>query len=179
MLVSGVAAIFFLPERRLDMILPALLTAMVFGVPAANEPAPAPGTIGHYATLTCWVDKPPPFASVDFICGPSEKVGDVACTWWQLDLRKSDDAKDRAARSNPCSDLPESVRRFERAGPLRAVSREDSSRGRDSRISQYPHRPALLPGWGGFEANFVPASGPGDPATGGPARYRRAISVTC
>jgi len=139
------------------VIVEALLAAVVLGAPADDESAPVAGTVGHYAVLTCWVDRPPPFAAVDFLCGPTEKVGDAARTWWQLDIHKGDDAKNAAplvqvralTSRNPLADGDEPLR-FERY-LVRIPQAGETLEYRNVHTGR-----ALLPGWGGFEANFVP-----------------------
>ncbi len=139
------------------MIFEALLATVALGVLAGDESSPAPGTIGHYGMLTCWVDKPPPVGAVDFICGPIEKVGDAAYTWWQLDIRKSDDAKDATplvqirglTSRNPLAEGDGPVRFKEYLVRLPHAGETLGYRNIHTKW-------ALLPGWGGFEDNFVP-----------------------
>jgi hypothetical protein len=139
------------------VILEAILTAIVVAVPIGDEYSLAPGTIGHYAVLTCWMSNPPPVGAVDFICGPSERVSDAACTWWQLDIRKSEDAKDATplvqvrglTSRNPLAGGSEPAW-FERY-MVRIPAAGETIEYRNVHTGR-----ALLPGWGGFEASFVP-----------------------
>ena len=49
----------------------------------AGEPAPVPGTHGHYAVLTATPHGAAPFGVVDVLYGPREDLDGIAHLWWQ------------------------------------------------------------------------------------------------
>ncbi len=128
---------------------------------ALGDPLPAPGTHAHYLVLTGKTGTAPPFASVDVVYGPRETAGSEEQVWWQLEARP--EAKE--------GENPAPLFR------LRVLSRFDPLEARpghlDSlRIARYVLRidatgetleyrdvhtgKALLPGWRGFEMDFLP-----------------------
>ncbi len=138
------------------MILETLLAVIAFGAAAGDASSPGAGTAGHYAALSSKVETPPPFASVDFICGPREDVRNVPWAWWQLEVRASDDANAaplvqvRALTSrNPFAIANETIQ-FERY-LVRIPQAHETLDYRDIHTGR-----ALLPGWGGFQVHFVP-----------------------
>jgi hypothetical protein len=117
---------------------------------------PDPGTHGHYLVLSAKTDAPPPFAAVDFIYGPREKVGDREYQWWQLEVRAGADfqstpllqlraltSRDPLARS----DAPLQFQRY----ILRTLDPAETLDYRDAHTSA-----ALLPPWRDFERGFIP-----------------------
>lgn len=138
------------------MVIQALLTTMALAAPAGEEAPPSPGTVGHYAVLSCRVDTPPPFGFVDVLCGPREHVGNADCAWWQLDVRAGDDTRAaplvqvRALTSrSPLAGASEPLR-FERY-LVRIPQAGETLEYRSVHTGR-----AWLPGWGGFLEDFVP-----------------------
>ncbi|MBI4606208.1 MAG: hypothetical protein HY721_29935 [Planctomycetes bacterium] len=129
---------------------------------AHAQSPPAPGTHGHYLVLTGKTHAPAPFASVDVVYGPREKLAaGREALWWELSARpRAPEGKEAEAQA-PLFRLRVLTRRDPLASPaepldfLRYVLRLDRTgetlEYRDVRTGR-----ALLPGWRGFERLFVP-----------------------
>jgi len=138
------------------MVLQAILTTLILAAPAGNAVPPAPGTVGHYAVLTCRVDTLPPIGSVDIICGPREDVGNTTSVWWQLDIRANEDTNTaplvQVRALTDCLPLAggNGPLRFERY-LVRIPQAGETLEYRNIHTGR-----AWLPGWGGFQDHFVP-----------------------
>ena len=154
------------------LLLACVILALTCSASLAQQPMPLPGTHGHFAVLTAEPRRPAPFAVVDFLYGPREKVGGVSHYWWQLEVR-----------AKLTADEPPLLQ-------LRALTREDPLRPRteDMLFVRYQLRVAdgketleyrdvhtgraLLPAWSEFQKHFVPRHGRGSGS-------QRGIPQTC
>lgn len=139
---------------------------MTLGASAGDKSSLVPGTIASYAVVTCKVDVPPPFTSVEVVRGPSEKIQNAANAWWQINIRKSDEANAeplvqiRMLTSRNPLDGGEEPIRFARY-LVRLPAAAEAFEYRNIHTGR-----ALLPAWGGFTDHFIPhsARGSGHPS---------------
>ena len=115
-----------------------------------------PGTRARYLALTAQPGTPTPFAAVDVVFGPTEKVGRQLHQWWQLEVRTNASQSTppqlvlRALTSTDPLARPPDPLPFARY-ILRIPETDETLEYRDRHSGQ-----ALLPGWEGFRKHFVP-----------------------
>ncbi|MBI4578995.1 MAG: hypothetical protein HY718_04790 [Planctomycetes bacterium] len=125
-------------------------------IPPVGIGAVPMGTHGRYAVLTCKPRTAAPFATVDFVYGPTETVDDAPAHWWQLEVREKDDDK-----SEPMFQLQALTARdplVRSAEPLR-FHRYLLRIPETGEVLEYRNvhtDRALLPIWTDFEKHFVP-----------------------
>ena len=123
---------------------------------ALTAAAAESGARARYLALTAQNHTPPPFVSVDFLRGPTEKVGRQSWHWWQLEVRTNADQQTtpmyilRALTSaDPLVGYVDKLQ-FARY-LLRLPDLGETLEYRDNHAGR-----ALLPGWKDFELHFVP-----------------------
>lgn len=133
------------------------LGLMVLAIPLLSHPAvPAEPVRARYLALTALPGTPPPFAAVDFIFGPTEKIGRQVHQWWQLEVRTNASqntppqlALRALTATDPLASPPDSLA-FARY-ILRLPETDETLEYRDRHTGR-----ALLPGWHEFRQHFVP-----------------------
>lgn len=123
--------------------------------------APEAGTHGHYLVLSAKVHTPPPFAAVDFLYGPRERVDGAEHQWWQLEVRTQTDFQ-----STPLLQLRGLTSRDPLASSeaplifarylLRIAETDEALEYRDAHSGR-----ALLPAWREFQRHFLPRAAQG------------------
>lgn len=132
-----------------------LLSLLFFFAAGAGGGAEA-GLRARYLVLTAQPGTPPPFAAVDWIQGPVEAVGGLACQWWQLEVRSDPNQQTRplfALRGLTAADPLAAP-----AGPLQFVRYllQVPDLGETLEYRDRHSGRALLPGWKDFDRWFVP-----------------------
>ncbi len=131
-------------------------TLAILVLPIVSAQAAETGTRARYLVLTAQPHTSPPFAAVDFVYGPTEKVGRETWHWWQLEVRSeaSQSARPllvlRALTSgDPLAAKPTPLH-FARY-LLKHPDLGETLEYRDPHTGR-----ALLPGWQDFARYFVP-----------------------
>ncbi len=125
---------------------------------AQPAPSPAPGTRLHYVVLSGLAGARPPFATVDVVYGPAGRDGGLR--WWQLEARAATNegaaplfTMRALAAGNPLSEgaRPVALTRYQ----LRIPETGEGFEYREANTGK-----ALLPGWAGFQRDFLPRRAP-------------------
>jgi hypothetical protein len=144
--------------RHQETLLLGLLATFAPAVVAQAGLQPPAGTRLSYLVFSANSSVPPPFAMVDFVYGPGE--GGNRVRWWQLEVRAKANRDTPPlfvlrvlASGDPLAEKQRSVR-IERY-QLRIPETSEAYEYRDSKTGV-----ALLPGWEGFERDFLPHPAP-------------------
>lgn len=134
------------------------LLIFLLGTSCFAAPNPATGTRLHYFVLSAKTEAAPPFAVVDFVYGPEEKVSGHPCRWWQFEVRPETNSASLPACVVRCLSSGDPL--AETDGRFR-ILRYQLFIPETSETLEYVDAhsgAALLPSWENFNEWFIPHS---------------------
>jgi hypothetical protein len=139
------------------------ITAVAVGAKAADSPEQ--GSHAHYRVLTGKAGVAPPFAVVDLVIGPKERLPSGADgVWWQLSVRAQERSGDGSVfplfRLRALSDV-EPTSAPDRAPEIARYILRTGSSGETIEYRNVHTAKALLPPWRDFTRWFVPRAAKG------------------